>query len=126
VECTHVRQPVPDGHLPLKAVEFQILLALEAGDRHGYAILKHIENATGGSLTIRASPFYRKLKRMEDDGLVAEAGERPAQELDDERRRYYRLTDLGRRVAAAEARRLVNLAESSQVARLAREGSGTG
>jgi DNA-binding PadR family transcriptional regulator len=121
-----VDRPIPEDRTPLKAVEFQILLALEAGDRHGYAILKHIESESGGSLTIRASPFYRKLRRMEDDGLVEEAGERPAQELDDERRRYYRLTDLGRRVAGTEARRLVRLAESSQVARLAQEGSGRG
>ncbi len=119
-------RPEPEDQLPLKAVEFQILLALEACDRHGYAILKEIETATGGSMTVRASPFYRKLKRMEDDGLVEEAGERPTPELDDQRRRYYRLTDLGKRVAAAEARRLVDLAASSQVARLAREGSGRG
>ena len=109
----------PSSVLPLKPDVFQILLALEAAERHGYAILKEVERATGGALRLAPSPFYRKLKRLEERGLVAEADERPAPELDDERRRYYRLTDLGRRVVSAEARRLVELAASEHVARLA-------
>jgi DNA-binding PadR family transcriptional regulator len=109
-----------DAHLPLKPGTFQILLALEGGERHGYAILKEIERATEGAVQLAPSPFYRKLKRLRDGGLLDETDERPAPELDDERRRYYRLTPLGRDVLAAEARRLVDLAAHDRMLRLAR------
>lgn len=112
----------PDVLLPLGADTFQILLALEGAERHGYAILKEIERASGGAVSPAPSPFYRKLKRLEEQGLVSEADERPAPELDDERRRYYRLTDLGREALSAEARRLVALAGEDRVLRLARDG----
>ena len=108
------------AHLPLKPEVLQILLTLEDGERHGYAVLKEIERATRGAMRLAASPFYRKLKRMSEQGLVEEADERPAPELDDERRRYYRLTPLGRAVLAAEARRLVELAAHDRILRLAR------
>ena len=104
---------------PLKPEDFQILLALEGGERHGYAILKEIERATEGRMRLAPSPFYRKLKRMEGRGWVRETDERPAPELDDERRRYYELTPLGRDVLTAEARRVVELAGSRTVLRLA-------
>ena len=107
-------------HLPLKPDVFQILLALEAGERHGYAILKEVERSTGGEIRLAPSPFYRRLKRLEDDGLVSEADDRPAPELDDERRRYYELTALGMLVLGAEARRLVELTASDRILRLAR------
>lgn len=113
------RAPLVEPHLPLKADTLQILLALEGGERHGYAILKEIERATEGALRLAPSPFYRKLKRLEETGLVDEADERPAPELDDERRRYYRLTDLGRAVLSAEAMRLVELAGEERIQRLA-------
>lgn len=109
-----------ESYLPLKADTFQILLALAEGERHGYAILKEIERSTEGALRLAPSPFYRKLKRLEDEGLVGEAEERPAPELDDERRRYYGLTDLGHEVLASEARRLVGLAGEERILRLAR------
>jgi DNA-binding PadR family transcriptional regulator len=105
--------------ISLKAEDFHILLALEDGERHGYAILKEIERATAGALRLAPSPFYRKLKRMEARGWIVEAEERPAPELDDERRRYYALTPLGRGVVAAEARRLVALTGTHPVLRLA-------
>jgi len=106
-------------YLPLKADTLQILLALEGSERHGYAILKEIERATEGALRLAPSPFYRKLKRLEETGLMDETDERPAPELDDERRRYYRLTDLGREVLSAEAMRLVELAGEDRIQRLA-------
>ncbi len=113
--------------LPLNPDVFQILLALEDRERHGYAILKEIERATEGGLTLSPSPFYRKLKRMEEDGLLAEADERPDPELDDERRRYYRLTRLGREILEAEALRIVQLAGEERLVRLARaRASGAG
>ena len=113
---------MPDARsfLPLKPEDFQILLALDAADGHGYAILKRIEDATGGTVAMAPSPFYRKLKRLADRGLLTETDERPAPELDDERRRYYALTPLGRSVLEAEALRLVELAGGADVRALAR------
>lgn len=108
-------------YLPLKADVLQILLSLEDGERHGYAMLKEIESNTAGEMRLAPSPFYRKLKKLADDGLVAEAAERPAADLDDERRRYYELTALGREVLRAEATRLVGLASQQRILRLAGE-----
>lgn len=110
----------PSHHLPLKPEDFQILLALEDADRHGYAVLKRIEESTEGAMAMAPSPFYRRLKRMTDQGLLAEADERPAPDLDDERRRYYTLTEVGRQVLQAEALRLVDLAADARVSALAR------
>lgn len=106
-------------HVPLKPDVLQILLSLEDDERHGYAILREIERATDGELSLAPSPFYRKLKRLAEKGLVSESDERPAPELDDERRRYYRLTGLGREVLQAEARRLVALVRDERFLRLA-------
>ena len=100
--------------LPLKADTFEILLALDQGELHGYAILKVLETR---GIEIAASLLYRKLKRLMEDGLVAETAARGAD--DDARRRYYRLTSLGRAVVRAEAARIVALARSHDVRRLA-------
>jgi DNA-binding PadR family transcriptional regulator len=116
----------PGGFLPLKPEDFQILLALEGGERHGYALMKEIERATEGAMAPAASPFYRKLKRMEEEGLLAETDARPAPSLDDERRRYYALTPLGREVLALEARRVVALAGHERIVRLARSAEAGG
>jgi DNA-binding PadR family transcriptional regulator len=95
--------------LPLTPAVFQILLALSGGERHGYAIMREVEASTQGQLRIGPGTLYRSIKQMLAQGLIAEADERPDPALDDERRRYYRLTDFGQRVAAAEARRLEQL-----------------
>jgi DNA-binding PadR family transcriptional regulator len=95
--------------MAIRSVEFHILLALAADERHGYAILQEVADLTGGSLQIEPGTLYRALHRMLADGWVAESARRPAADLDDERRRYYRLTPLGRRVATAEADRLSRL-----------------
>lgn len=113
--------PDPSTFLPLKVDDFNILLTLADGDRHGYAVLKELEAAAGGRKRIAPSPLYRRIKRLLERGLVTEADERPAPELDDERRRYFRLTPLGRAVLAAEAARLVELAGTERVRRLALE-----
>lgn len=94
-----------DAHLPLTPVAFEILLALAGEDRHGYAILQAIAERTGGRIEPHAGSLYRALGRLTDEGLLAEV-EGPGGEGDDERRRYYRLTPFGRRVAGAEAARL--------------------
>jgi DNA-binding PadR family transcriptional regulator len=95
----------PDAHLPLSAATFHILLSLADGERHGYAIMTEVAERTGGRVKLGPGTLYTALKRLVEDGVVMEVGERRDRD-DDERRRYYRLTPLGRAVARAEARRL--------------------
>jgi DNA-binding PadR family transcriptional regulator len=95
--------------LPLTPAVFQVLLALSDEERHGYAIMQEVEVRSGGSVRLGPGTLYGTLKRLLADGLVEESDERPDPELDDERRRYYRLTHLGREVAVAEAERLQKL-----------------
>jgi DNA-binding PadR family transcriptional regulator len=95
-----------DRHLPLKPVAFQVLLSLAEGERHGYGITMDVASRTAARIQLEPGNLYRTLRAMLDDGLIEESGKRPAPDLDDERRRYYRITALGRRVAAAEIARL--------------------
>lgn len=95
--------------LPLPAATLHILLALADEDRHGYAILRDVEERTGGALRLGAGTLYRSLQRMLEQGLIVETEERPAPEMDDERRRYYRIAPFGRSAARAELRRLAQL-----------------
>jgi DNA-binding PadR family transcriptional regulator len=92
--------------LPLTQPVFHILLALAREERHGYGIMQDVAEQTGGALQLGPGTLYGCLKRMLAAGLVEESGERPDPALDDERRRYYRMTPLGRRIVSAEARRL--------------------
>src|SRR4029079_15383715 len=96
--------------MTLRPVEFHILLALAAEERHGYGLLQEVAALTDGELQLEPGTLYRALHRMLKDGWVAESARRPAADQDDERRRYYRLTPAGRRVASAEAERLSRLA----------------
>ena len=96
----------PDAFLPLKPLAFQILLSLADGERHGYAITQDIAGRTSARMRVEPGNLYRALRTMLDDGFIEESERRPAPDLDDERRRYYRITPLGRRVAAAEIARL--------------------
>jgi DNA-binding PadR family transcriptional regulator len=101
-------------HLPLAPPIFHMLLALCQGERHGYALKREILQRTSGKVNLGAGALYGSIARMVERGLVEESGERPDVHLDDERRRYYRITPLGRRVALAETirmRDLVQLAE---------------
>jgi DNA-binding PadR family transcriptional regulator len=84
-------------------------MALSDADRHGYAIIQEVLARTGGRVKLSAGTLYRSIHRMLDDGLLVEVRERPAPEEDDERRRYYRITPFGERVARAEGRRLTEL-----------------
>jgi DNA-binding PadR family transcriptional regulator len=97
---------------------FHILLALADTDRHGYDIMREVDSRTDGKVRLGPGTLYGSIKRMLNDGLIEELGERPDPELDDERRRYYRLTDLGRRVAVAEAERLEKLVKSARLKKL--------
>lgn len=102
-----------DAHLPLSARDYQILLSLTASDAHGYAMVKEIEERTGGRIRFEPANLYRSIRRLMRDGLLQPTGERPAAESDDERRRYYRITALGRRVVVAEAARMRDLVEDA-------------
>ena len=99
-------EQTPDSHLPLTPTVFHILLALADKERHGYGIIKEIEARTDGRMHIMAGTLYGAIKRLLERGLIAETDDRPDPELDDERRRYYQLTDFGQRVLAAEVARL--------------------
>jgi len=99
----------PDEILPLHKDTFHILVAISDQDRHGYAILQDIAARTQGRIRLRPSSLYSAIHRMLEDGLIEELNERPDPEHDDERRRYYRITPWGRKVAIAEARRLEKL-----------------
>ena len=92
--------------LPLTPTVFHMLLALADGDKHGYGIMKAVEEETRGQMQIRTGSLYGAIRRMIEAGLIEETYERPDPELDDERRRYYGLTGFGRRVLAAEAARI--------------------
>lgn len=96
-------------HLPLKPIDFLIMLALVDRERHGYGILLDVEAATSGDVRLDAGNLYRTLRRLLSQRLVERGERRPAPDADDERRRYYRLSTLGRQVLAAEAKRLEGL-----------------
>lgn len=119
-------QREPREMLPLTVPVFYALLALADADRHGYAIITEVEERTGGDVRLRTGTLYTAIRRMLDQGLIEETHERPDPEVDDERRRYYRITDTGRAVLAAESTRLeqmVSLARSKDA--YAAEGSET-
>jgi len=97
----------PRSALPLSTAAFSILLALADGDRHGYSISKEVDVQTGGTVRLGPGTLYRVIKQLLADGWIAEAPATPGD--DDERRRNYRLTPWGRRIAEAEARRLADL-----------------
>jgi DNA-binding PadR family transcriptional regulator len=104
----------PHHLLPLPPATFHILLAVADEERHGYAIMQEVAARTSGAVRVSAGTLYRSIQRMLEQDLIVETSERPAPELDDERRRYYRITPFGRAVARAEAERL------SQLVKLAR------
>jgi DNA-binding PadR family transcriptional regulator len=108
----------PEDFLPLTSAMFHILLALADKERHGYEIMQEVQERTEGVVRIGPGTLYGSIKRMLSDGLVEESDERPDPELDDERRRYYRLTDFGFRVARAESERLATLVKSARVKKL--------
>jgi DNA-binding PadR family transcriptional regulator len=106
------------GQLPLSPPEFQILLALADGEKHGYAIMQEVFARTEGRTRLGPGTLYGAIKRMLGGGLIEETEERPDPKLDDQRRRYYRLTDAGRRLAVAEAQRLTELVRTAHEKRL--------
>ncbi len=110
----------PGSLLPLTPAVMNILLALADGERHGYGIMREVEGRTGGEARLGPGTLYGSIKRMFADGLIEESDERPDPALDDQRRRYYRITDFGRRVAGAEAERLAGLVRTAREKKLLR------
>jgi DNA-binding PadR family transcriptional regulator len=104
--------------MPLRPIEFQILLTLAAEDRHGYGIMQEAARLTGGELRLEAGTLYRALHRMLKAGWVAASARKAGGDLEDDRRRYYRLTAHGRRVASDEAQRLSRLVSAARAQRL--------
>jgi DNA-binding PadR family transcriptional regulator len=101
----------PDDFVPLAPAIFHILISLAEGERHGYALKREIARRTEGRLTLGAGVLYGSISKMLDQGLIEESDDRPDPHLDDERRRYYRITALGRKVAQAEAARMRELVQ---------------
>src|ERR687886_119815 len=108
----------PRDLLPLTPAVLDILLALADEERHGYGIMKEVEGRSGGEIRLGPGTLYGAIKRMLADGLIEESAERPDAGLDDQRRRYYRITEFGRRVAGAEAERLSGLVETARAREL--------
>jgi DNA-binding PadR family transcriptional regulator len=107
----------PESFLPLKTNWFHILLSLAAGEQHGYGIMQEVFERSSGKIRLWPATLYGTLKRLIESGLIEESAERPAPELDDARRRYYRMTDLGRKVLDAETERLEELVRIVQMRR---------
>jgi len=101
--------------IPLKTSWFHIMLSLASGEQHGYGIMQEVLNRTTGKLRLWPATLYGSIKRLIEADLIEESDERPAAELDDARRRYYRLTALGRRVLDAECERLQELVRTIRV-----------
>ena len=108
----------PEELLPLTPAVFHILLALADAERHGYAIIKEVESRTEGQVRLGPGTLYGSIKRMLGEGMIEESDERPDPDLDDERRRYYRLTEFGHRVAVAEAKRLAQMVATAREKKL--------
>ena len=109
----------PHTLLPLKPVDLLLLLALVEGEQHGYALARDVTERTDGVVQLEPGNLYRVIRRLADDGLVVASQRRPVAELDDERRRYYRITPLGAQVAALEVQRLRALVSSRAARALA-------
>jgi DNA-binding PadR family transcriptional regulator len=112
------KESKPEDLLPLTPAMFHILLALADSDRHGYDIMREVDERTEGNVQLGPGTLYGSIKRMLHAGWIEELDERPDPDLDDERRRYYRLTDFGYRLAVAEAERLARLVKSARIKKL--------
>ncbi len=103
------RPATPESMVPLRPVIFEILLILNEEERHGYGLMQDVKQRTNGRSILGPGTLYRTLNEMRRMNLIEQSDRRPAPDLDDERRRYYRLTAFGRQVAAAEAERMAAL-----------------
>jgi DNA-binding PadR family transcriptional regulator len=111
----------PENLLPLTPAVFHVLLALAGEDRHGYAIMQEVAESTNGQIKMGPGTLYGTVKRLLEAQLIEESDERPDPHLDDERRRYYRLTEVGEQVVRAEARRYAEIVEIARGRKLIRK-----
>ncbi len=114
----------PDDFLPLRPLDFHVLVALSERDRHGYGIVQTVVERSDNKIRLAPGNLYPALRRLVEAGLIRDDGERLAEDLQHKQRRYYAITDLGRRVAAAEALRLRSLLGEQPVRALIKEWSG--
>lgn len=105
------KTPNLDDLLPLRPVEFLVLLVLADDERHGYGIVQDIAERTGGKMKLMPGNLYAVLRRLMESGLLDESSRRPAEDLEDQRRRYYRITRLGEKVLTADAERMKSLVQ---------------
>ena len=105
---------LPESFLPLTPAVFHILVALADGEAHGYAIMQTVAEKSLGTVRMGAGTLYGAISRLLEEGLVEESEERPDPKIDDARRRYYRLTDFGARVLAAETKRMADLVRAAR------------
>ena len=116
--------PEPTGRVAITPAVFQIMVALADGELHGYGIMQDVDRVTNGETKLGPGTLYRSIQRMVVDGLIEELDISLDGEPDDDRRRYYRLTDRGRTVAAGEANRLALLVDAARERRLIPKKSG--
>ena len=119
--ASKTEQSAPEEFLPLTPAVFHILVALGDGESHGYAIMQDVLAKTGGAVRLSAGTLYGAVSRLLEDGLIEELEERPDPEMDDTRRRYYRLSNLGSRVLHAESNRLTELVRTARATRAIRK-----
>jgi DNA-binding PadR family transcriptional regulator len=113
-------KPIED-FLPLTPAVFHILLTLADGEAHGYAVMQEVTRRSGGSVRLGPGTLYGAVSRLLEDGIIEESEERPDPDMDDTRRRYYRLTKLGGRVLAAETERLADLVKAARSTKAVRK-----
>lgn len=118
VDTMAPKPKLPAEFLPLRPIEFEILLTLANGERHGYAIIQETAERSDGAVLLETGTMYRALKRLVDDGLAKPSIRKIVDDADDERRRYYAITALGARVASAEAHRMDRLVRAARSVRL--------
>jgi|SRR5436190_5093026 len=116
-----ITEKPPADFLPLTPAVFHILLSLADGEAHGYAIMQSVADRSAGSVRLGAGTLYGAINRLLQDGLIEESAERPDPGMDDSRRRYYRLTDLGGRVVAAETKRMADLVRAARTTQAVRK-----
>jgi DNA-binding PadR family transcriptional regulator len=119
IDIVAMKDPTPESLLPLPTAVFHILIALADRDRHGYSVMQEVAARTVGKMRLSAGTLYSSIRRMLEQGLIEELRESPDPSSTDERRRYYRLTRFGKRVAAAEVERMNVLLQQARATGLA-------
>jgi DNA-binding PadR family transcriptional regulator len=118
---SRVPEKAPEDFLPLTPAVFHILVVLADGEAHGYAMMQEVTRRSGGVVRLGPGTLYGAISRLLEDGIIEESAERPDPDMDDTRRRYYRLTKFGSRVLAADTERLAELVKAARSTRMVRK-----